>query len=162
MGPFVSQNCHAVSYDRGKGGTERADRVLFIDARKVFHQIDRAHRDFLPEQIEYLANIVRLYRGEEPENRLRSAELMAASFPDGVYADVPGLCKVVTVADIEAQGWSLNPGRYVGVAAGADDGFDFAVRFEELNEELEQLNTEAALLQDRIAENAERILAVGR
>ena len=39
---------------------------------------------------------------------------MAERFPDGAYADVPGFCKVVTTAEIEAQGWSLNPGRYVG------------------------------------------------
>ena len=39
------------------------------------------------------------------------------------YADIPGLCKVATRAEIEAQGWSLNPGRYVGVAEReADDG----------------------------------------
>ena len=38
--------------------------MLFIDARQIFRQIDRAHRDFTPEQIEFLANIVRLYRGE--------------------------------------------------------------------------------------------------
>ncbi len=28
--------------------------------------------------------------------------------------DVPGLCKVATLDEIDAQGWSLNPGRYVG------------------------------------------------
>jgi type I restriction enzyme M protein len=43
--------------DRGKAGTERADRVLFIDARQVFRQIDRAHRDFTDEQLEFVANI---------------------------------------------------------------------------------------------------------
>ena len=52
--------------------------------------------------------------------------------------DVPGLCKVATLAEIEAQGWSLNPGRYVGVAERAADEFDFAERLEELNEELER------------------------
>src|SRR5256885_6242101 len=41
--------------DRGKRETERGDKVLFIDARKIFHQIDRAHRDWLPDQIESLA-----------------------------------------------------------------------------------------------------------
>ena len=47
--------------------------MLFIDARHMFRQIDRAHRDFLPEQIEFLANIVRLYRGEELETVAGSA-----------------------------------------------------------------------------------------
>ncbi len=114
--------------DRGKRGTEREDKVLFIDARKIFHQIDRAHRDWLPEQIEFLANIARLYRGENAETTDGSAELMSASFPDGVYVDVPGLCAVATLEQIEKQGWSLNPGRYVGVAAAEDDGIDFRVR----------------------------------
>ena len=69
--------------DRGKRGTDREDQVLFIDARKIFSQIDRAHRDWLPEQIEFLANIARLYRGEEIETAEGSVELMAESFPDG-------------------------------------------------------------------------------
>ena len=53
--------------DKAKRGTEREDTVLFLDARHLYRQIDRAHRDFLPEQIEFLANIVRLYRGEDVE-----------------------------------------------------------------------------------------------
>jgi type I restriction enzyme M protein len=154
----VTLPCTLWFYDRGKRNTDRADQVLFIDARKIFHQIDRAHRDFLPEQIEFLANIARLYRGEEPESNAGSELLMAQSFPGGAYADVPGLCKVATIAEIRAQGYSLNPGRYVGVAAGADDGFDFSVRVEELNEELEQLNVEAALLQEQISSVLSEIL----
>lgn len=100
--------------DRGKAGTERADRVLFIDARSIFRQIDRAHRDFTDEQIEFLANIVRLYRGEEPELSTGSNELLSERFPDRSYSDVSGLCRVATIAEIQEQGWSLNPGRYVG------------------------------------------------
>ncbi len=53
--------------DKAKTGTPREDTVLFLDARHIYRQIDRAHRDFLPEQIEFLANIVRLYRGEDVE-----------------------------------------------------------------------------------------------
>ena len=83
---------------------------------------------------------------------------MSASFPDGVYVDVPGLCAVATLEQIEKQGWSLNPGRYVDVAEAADDGVDFRVRLEELNEELEQLNVEAAALQERIAANVAELL----
>jgi type I restriction enzyme M protein len=144
--------------DRGKRGTQREDRVLFIDARKIFRQIDRAHRDWQPEQIEFLANIARLYRGEPTETTAGSAELMSASFPDGIYADVPGLCAVARLEQIERQGWSLNPGRYVPVAAAADDGIDFRVRLEELNEELKKLNGEAAVLQERIAANVAELL----
>src|SRR4051812_38003191 len=90
--------------DRGKRETDRADTVLFIDARKIFRQIDRAHRDWLPEQIEFLANIVRLYRGDAIETRESSHEMMAQSFPDGLYVDVAGLCAAVTLDDLKDQG----------------------------------------------------------
>ena len=121
-------------------------------------QIDRAHREFAPEQVEFLANVVRLYRGEAVETTNGSAARLAETFPDGTYADVAGLCKVATVADIAAQGWSLNPGRYVGVTARAADDFVFAERLVELHEELETLNAEARELEERIGENVVRLL----
>jgi type I restriction enzyme M protein len=154
----VTLPCTLWFFDKGKRSSERADQVLFIDARKIFNQIDRAHRDFLPEQIEFLANISRLYRGEKPEGGDGSSELMAEAFPDGTYVDVPGLCKVATIDEIETQGWSLNPGRYVGAAVADDDGIDFAIRLEELNEELESLNVEAVGLQARISRAVDGIL----
>ena len=154
----VTLPCTLWFLDRGKKGTDRQDKVLFLDARHIFRQIDRAHRDFTPEQIEFLANIVRLYRGEKAENQHGSAKMMAEKFPKGKYADVPGLCKVATIKEIEAQGWSLNPGRYVGVAEGEADDFDFKERFGELNEELEALNAEARELEERIGENIGKLL----
>jgi len=83
---------------------------------------------------------------------------MDEHFPDGQYSDVAGLCKVATKDDIETQGWSLNPGRYVGVTARVEDDFDFKERLEELNEELETLNAEARELEERIAENVAKLL----
>lgn len=154
----VTLPCTLWFLDRGKKGTDRADQVLFIDARHIYRQIDRAHRDFTPQQIEFLANIVRLYRGEKPEDRHKSTEMLSEQFPEGRYVDVPGLCKVVTIEEIEAQGFSLNPGRYVGVAERKDDDFDFAERLEELNEELDVLNAEARELEERIAENVVKLL----
>ncbi len=154
----VTLPCTLWFLDREKAETVRADQVLFLDARHIYRQLDRAHRDFLPEQIELLANIVRLYRAEEPENAKGSDALMSEHFPDGAYRDVPGLCKRATLAEIEAQGWSLNPGRYVGVAPRAPDEFIFAERLEELNEELEQLNLEAHDLEERISENVSMLI----
>jgi type I restriction enzyme M protein len=144
--------------DKGKKDTDRADKVLFIDARHVYRQIDRAHRDFTPEQHEFLANIVRLYRGEEPEFLNGSEAMLKERFADLAYVDVPGLCKVATVDEIESHGWSLNPGRYVGVADGGDDDFDFVEQFGELTEKLQALTIEAAELAGLIGENAARLL----
>lgn len=76
-----------------------------------------------------------------------------------VYRDIPGLCKAATLAEIEAQGWSLNPGRYVGVAPGetvSDE--DFKEQLETLNEELETLNAQARELEATIAKNIAEIL----
>src|SRR5205823_3631419 len=112
----VTLPCTLWFLDRGKKNTKRKDKVLFIDARHIFNQIDRAHREFTPAQVEFIANIVRMYRGEEIETTNGSQALMKKSFPKSKYSDVLGLCKIATLADIEAQGWSLNPGRYVGVA----------------------------------------------
>ena len=154
----VTLPCTLWFFEKGKRKTTRADKVLFIDSRHLYRQIDRAHRDWAPSQIEFLSNIARLYRGEAVENLHDSADLMAKHFPGGKYGDVLGLCKVATLAEIEAQGWSLNPGRYVGVTARVEDDFDFKVRLEEQNEELETLNTEARELEERIAENVVKLL----
>ncbi len=145
-------------FDKGKS-PDRKDNVLFIDAREIYNQVDRAHRDFLPEQLEFLSNIVRLYRGEETEAVFGSSELVNEHFSAGTYQDVKGLCKVATTAEIETQGWSLNPGRYVGVAEAEDDGVDFKVRLEELNEEFIELNSDAKELEERINKNIGELLS---
>ena len=145
--------------DKAKNKTDHKDKVLFIDARKIFNQIDRAHREFLPEQVEFLANIVRLYRAESIEIAHGSEKLTKDNFSKGKYQDIAGLCRVVTLKDILEQGLSLNPGRYVGVVEDAGDGFDFKERLEELNEELEVLNAEAREIENAIADNIQKLLA---
>jgi len=167
----------------------RRDTILFIDARHIYRQIDRAHRDWADAQIGFIANIVRLYRGEAPDTTLGGEEAKAKlvevfsphphpNLPpeeEGTialspsrgelergwvsYRDIPGLCKAATLAEIEAQGWSLNPGRYVGVAAGEEvSDEDFKGKLESLNEELEVLNAQARELEQTIALNVSEIL----
>ncbi len=154
----VTLPCTLWFLDKGKRDIDLWGKVMFIDARHIYNQIDRAHREFTPTQIEFLANIARLYRGEKTENVHGSAELLAEKFPDGRYTDVLGLCKVATLEEIKTQAWSLNPGRYVGVAEGGEEDFDFHERLDELNEELKVLRVEASNLEDRIAENIVKIL----
>ncbi|GAC1640338.1 MAG: hypothetical protein NVS4B12_01530 [Ktedonobacteraceae bacterium] len=154
----VTLPCTLWFFDKGKRESERRDNVLFIDARSIYRQLDRAHRDFTSEQIELLANIVRLYRGETPEHTNGSTARMQELFPNGTYTNIAGLCRVATLQEIEAQGWSLNPGRYVGVAERALDDIDFKVKLETLNEELEVLNVEAHELEERISVNVAKLL----
>ena len=89
----------------------------------------------------------------ETEYFFKQADWLTSRFPDGVYTDVEGLCKVVTQKEIEAKDWSLSPGRYVGVDTATDDDFDYEERLNEIHIELEGLNEEAIALAKTISEN---------
>jgi len=155
----VTLPCTLWFFDKGKRHGKRKESVLFLDARAYFKQITRSVREFTPEQLEFLSNIVRLYRGETPEFEAGSKAMLTEKFTKTKYEDVAGLCKLATLADIEAQGWSLNPGRYVGIGERASDEFDFAERLESLQEELETLNLGASELQQRIALNVANLIS---
>ena len=160
----VTLPCTLWFFDKGKATRKVSqDAVLFIDARHIYRQVDRAHRDWTPAQIGFLANLVRLYRGEAPDYTLGGddarAKLEEVFGKKPKFADVPGLCRAATLKEIEAQGWSLNPGRYVGVAPGEDvSDEDFKEQLETLNEELESLNAAARELEATIAGNVAEIL----
>ena len=170
----VTLPCTLWFFDKSKIAnrkSEIADKVLFIDARHIYHQIDRAHREWTPAQIGFIANLVRLYRGEPLDFTLGGEEAKAkieevfgssnrkSKIENPKYRDIPGLCKSATLKEIAAQGWSLNPGRYVGVAAGeAVSDEDFKAQLETLNEELETLNAAARGLEATIAKNVVEIL----
>ena len=157
----VTLPCTLWFFDRAKAKGKHKDKVLFIDAQHIYQQLTRASRDFKPEQIEFLANIVRLHRGEKAETEAGSKALLEEYFPEGRYQDIPGLCKVAIRTEIEVQGWSLNPGRYVGVASGESvSDEDFKTQLETLNEELEELNLKAHELEQTIARNMEGILGL--
>lgn len=109
-------------FDKAKTHSEKKNEILFIDARNVFTQVDRAHRKFSDEQIKNLGIISRLYEGdtaafasliEEYKTALVNApetsddkevktksyyqsqiDWLNERFPDGKYNDVIGLCKV--------------------------------------------------------------------
>jgi len=91
--------------------------------------------------------------GAEAQAKLREV------FGDGLaYRDVPGLCKAASISEIEAQGWSLNAGRYVGVEGNDTDMADFSVAYGRLSAELQSLTSSARFLEQRIAENAATLL----
>ena len=138
--------------DRGKKHTDRADQVLFIDAREVYSQIDRAHRDWTALQVEFLANIVRLWRGDEPEFDSGSEEMLRAVISGCAYDDAAGLCCVATIEQIEEQGWSLSPGRYIRAADRRVSDEVFESRIVLLAEQFEMLSADSVRLTDTVRE----------
>lgn len=87
----------------------------------------------------------------------KEAVWLHEKFGDGTYADIPGLCKVATRSEIEANGYSLTPGAYVGVAPTADDGVDFHERMTEIHKELLSLQAESNRLMENISKNWEEL-----
>ncbi|WP_332033254.1 class I SAM-dependent DNA methyltransferase [Kaistella sp.] len=89
----------------------------------------------------------------ETEYFYKQAHWLTSRFPEGIYTDVEGLCKVVNQKEIEAKDWSLSPGRYVGVDTSTDEDFDYEERLNEIHIELDGLNEEAIALAKTISEN---------
>lgn len=81
------------------------------------------------------------------------ANWLYEKFGEGVYADVPGLCKIADRNEIAEKNYSLTPGAYVGVTPEEDDGVDFAARMKEIHAELQNLQKESDALMDKILEN---------
>ncbi|WP_159783675.1 HsdM family class I SAM-dependent methyltransferase [Sodalinema gerasimenkoae] len=90
----------------------------------------------------------------------QAALWLLSKFPDGVYADVPGLCRVVTRGEIAEQDFSLTPGRYVGVAPVEDEEDEeaFEERMESIHQELKELNAAAVKLAADIQLNFEELV----
>lgn len=152
---------------------QRKDEILFIDARNIFTQVDRAHRKFSEEQIKNLGIISRLYEGDSNSfwalvNEYKAAgkqeqvDWLLERWPEGKYKDVIGLCKVAKLEGEDGiidQDYSLNAGRYVGVVI-EDDGMteqEFADTMRGLNTEFSQLNDEALKLQQEIEKNMKEL-----
>lgn len=153
------------------------DEILFIDARNIFTQVDRAHRKFSDEQIKNLGIISRLYEGDSDSfwalveeyktaGKQDQADWLLERWPDGKYQDVIGLCKVAKLDGedgIKDQDYSLNAGRYVGVVI-EDDGMteqEFADTMRGLHSEFLQLNNEALALQAEIDKNMKELFGEG-
>ena len=145
------------------------DEILFVDARNIFTQVDRAHRKFSDEQIKNLGIITRLYEGDseafwqlvdeyKKAGKQEEVDWLLERWPEGKYRDVIGLCKVAKITGedgIEDNDWSLNAGRYVGVVI-EDDGMtseEFRQEMLSLNSEFSKLNAEAVDLQKKIEKN---------
>ena len=129
--------------NKNPGGSwrDRRGELLFIDARKLGHMVDRTRRELTGEDIARIARSYHAWRGE----------------PDaGEYEDEPGFCKAAALEEIRGHNHVLTPGRYVGAAAVEADDVPFEMRFAALKEALTEQFSEAeelsALIQMKLRE----------
>ena len=119
---------------------DRRGEILFIDARKLGHMVDRTRKEFSDVDIEKITRSYHSWRGESES---------------GAYEDVPGFCKSASLEEIKRHGYVLTPGRYVGAADAEDDDISFVERFAALKSKLDiQLGESDALsatISDRLA-----------
>jgi type I restriction enzyme M protein len=116
---------------RNKGNGRFRDRrgeVLFIDARKLGHMVDRTRKEFSDEDIARIAGAYHAWRGEKKA---------------GTYEDIPGFCKAAKLEEMKSHGYVLTPGRYVGAADVEDNDMPFLERFVALREKIEAQFLEA-------------------
>lgn len=125
----------------GNGWRDRRGEVLFIDARKLGHLVDRTRRELSDADVARIADAYHAWRGE-PVGANRDTPT--------TYADVPGFCKSATIDDIRTHGHVLTPGRYVGAEEAAADDVPFDVRFAELQAKLEEQFEESERLSNVI------------
>jgi type I restriction enzyme M protein len=117
---------------RNKGNSTgyraRNGETLFIDARKLGEMVGRTHRELSEDEVADISSTYHSWRGDK-------------NAP--AYRDIPGYCGSVSIDDIRSHGYSLTPGRYVGIESQEDDGPPFVDRMAALT----------SLLQDQIGES---------
>ena len=114
-----------------------------------------ARRDKKAVQAQYNGEISVL---EDKLAVAKDAVWLYEKFGEGVYQDVPGLCKIESRDVIlREKGASLTPGAYVGVAPVEDDGVDFKTRMAEIHRELLTLQEESNRLMETISKNLEEM-----
>jgi len=136
-------SCTLWFFDKGKKGSDREKKILFINAQDIFTEIDRAHSTWTDEQIKEIFSIVRRYRGEEGY---------------GKYEDIKERCKVASLEEVKKNDYSLNPGRYVEIVEKEMSDVDFEARMKELMEEFTTLTKEARGLEEKIMEDWKKII----
>lgn len=147
---------------------ELADDRPFAEIQAAMEQNVQAKREEVKAAVEAAPRKERKVTQEKFDKELealnekltvaKEAVWLTEKFGEGVYQDIPGLCKVASRDTIlNEKGASLTPGAYVGVAPVEDDGVDFAQRMKEIHKELLELQTESNRLMETISKNLEEM-----
>ncbi len=129
---------------------ERINQYFIL--RKKGYRNSKAFKKAMLDQIEADHAVI-----SEQLRIIDEAKWLYEKFGEGEYTDIPGLCRAATLEEIEAKGFSLTPGAYVGVPPAEDDGVDFHERMTEIHRELRELQAESDQLMETISKNWEEM-----
>jgi len=118
----------------------RHGEILFIDARKIGHMADRTHRELTDEDVQQIAQVYHMWRGE-----------------CGEYEDVRGFCKSVNIDEVKKHDYILTPGRYVGFAEEEEDPEEFDEKMRRLTSELAEQFKKSEELETQIKANLKEL-----
>ena len=141
---FLARNKDSTpSRSGGERLRDRRGEVLFIDARKLGHLVDRTRRELSDEDTAKIASTYHAWRGEKDA---------------GEYQDILGFCKAAKLEEVKGHNYVLTPGRYVGAAAADEDDVPFTERFAELNARLETQFADSAKLSGEIRKKLQGVI----
>lgn len=138
-----AQRCEQLQQDMANATAEGKERVAAAarrDKKRIQAQVD--------ETIAALQGKLTM---------VKEALWLTDKFGEGEYRDIPGLCKVATLQEIEEKNWSLTPGAYVGVEEQKADDVDFAERMKAIHDELMALQKQSDELMATISKNWEEM-----
>ncbi|MBH8602042.1 class I SAM-dependent DNA methyltransferase [Thermoactinomyces sp. CICC 23799] len=121
-----------------KNQRNRKGEILFIDARKLGHLVDRVRRELSDEDIQKIARTFHAWRGQKEA---------------GEYEDIKGFCKSATLEEVREREYILTPGRYVGIEETEEDGEAFADKMARLTSELAEQFAKSRELEEEIRKN---------
>jgi len=151
----VTLPCTLWFFDKSK---IRKNKILFVDARKIFTQIDSAHREFSSKQVELISNIVKIYKNKSIENTHNSSGEILRYFPNKKYRNIKNLCKLISLEEIEKKNWSLSPAEYIEFENKKEDSNNFLQDLNNNSKELNKLNKEAEILEKKINSDIDKII----
>lgn len=149
------------THDKMTAGSSFAETLQSLEAFKARQQ------ELAKFDLENLIRRDKKKRQAEWDQQLKAIDDVIATakeavwlydkFGEGKYQDVPGLCKIADLSEIDGKNWSLTPGAYVGVAPVEDDGVDFNERMKEIHAELLKLQAESNTLMQTISDNMKEL-----
>ncbi len=139
-----------VKSEKRKAGRDRANEILFIDARKFGNLINRRNKELSNEDLAKISDTYRSWKSQfEP--------LLISNSSLSTYKDIEGFCKSASIEEVKKNNYILMPGKYVGTEEEESDGILFDDKMQTLTAALAEQFAKRNELEKNIRKNLKSI-----